>query len=479
MDPDAQRGRRGRPLDEAGDGLLHRHGGEHRAPRRVLDGVEAECGQYAGRAHAVDGPAEGTDLVEDGLERAVRVERCLRVGARSQGRAEQRHASPFPAEGRERGRGTGRLDGRREPPRGTAAWRRGTALGGQVVLLDARAQRVAGDAEGPRRARDVPARLTEDGEDVLAHGVVERRPLSGGRPRRSRGRAEPQHRRRQLRRVREHAGALHHVDQLADVAGPRVGGERRARVGGECLRRHAVLDAGARQEVLGQAHDVLAALPERGHRHREHREPVVEVLAEAPLPNGRPQIFVGGREDPDVDRFVACAPEPAHRALLEDLEELRLQRLGEESDLVEKDRAPVRGLEEAGLGAPRVGEGAALEPEHLRLEEGFGNRGAVDVDERTGGTRSRLVDHSREQPLAGARFALDEDRWEPPAVLLAVEQPFDPFTDRLDLRAVTEQIRQDVGHVLHHTLTGQLSAQHLTSSVIDHFYKRTNSLISR
>ena len=43
----------------------------------------------------------------------------------------------------------------------------------------------------------------------------------------------------------------------------------------------------------------------------------------------------------------------------------------------------VRRFDEPLLGCPRVGERSALEAEQLRLEERLGDRGAVDVDERT------------------------------------------------------------------------------------------------
>ena len=80
--------------------------------------------------------------------------------------------------------------------------------------------------------------------------------------------------------------------------------------------------------MLGQHQDVLAALAQRRQREREHGEPVIEVLAEAPSLNRCLQIFVGRSQDPDVDRLVARAAEPAYRPLLEHLEELRLEPFG-------------------------------------------------------------------------------------------------------------------------------------------------------
>ena len=194
--------------------------------------------------------------------------------------------------------------------------------------------------------------------------------------------------------------------------------------------------------MLGQYQDVRAALAQRRQREREHRQPVVEVLAKAPSLDGRFQIFVGRGQDPDVDRLVACAPQPPHRPLLEHLEELRLESLGQEPDLVQEDRAAVGGLKKTRFRPPGVGEGATLEAEHLGLEQSFRNCGAVDVDERTVGSRSRAMNRAGQEPLAGPCLALDENRRQPARILLPGQEPRDLITNRLDARALTEQVRQ-------------------------------------
>src|SRR5262249_7949787 len=55
-------------------------------------------------------------------------------------------------------------------------------------------------------------------------------------------------------------------------------------------------------------------------------------------------------------------------------------------------------------------EGAALVTEQLRLEQRLGQRGAVDRDERLGGTARALVDRAGEELLARATLALDQHR---------------------------------------------------------------------
>ena len=70
----------------------------------------------------------------------------------------------------------------------------------------------------------------------------------------------------------------------------------------------------------------------------------------------------------------------------------------------------MRCLEEARLGLARVGERAPLEAEELRLQQGPGNRGAVDVNERPRRAGPPAVDGPGQEPLPGAGFAEDENR---------------------------------------------------------------------
>ena len=60
--------------------------------------------------------------------------------------------------------------------------------------------------------------------------------------------------------------------------------------------------------------------------------------------------------------------EATHGTLLDDLEQLGLENLRQEPNLVQEDGASMRGLEQAGLRASGVGEGAAFVAEELGLE---------------------------------------------------------------------------------------------------------------
>ena len=66
--------------------------------------------------------------------------------------------------------------------------------------------------------------------------------------------------------------------------------------------------------------------------------------------------------------------------------------------------------DQAELVVARVGERAAPVAEQLALDQGVGQRAAVDRDERTIAPRPTVMDRARDEFLAGARFAFDQYR---------------------------------------------------------------------
>ena len=102
------------------------------------------------------------------------------------------------------------------------------------------------------------------------------------------------------------------------------------------------------------------------------------------------------------------AADGADLLFLQHAQELHLQAHRHVADLVEQQRAAVRGLEQALVGAVRARERAFLVTEELRLEQVLGHRAAVDRDERALLARARAMDRARHELLAGARFARDQ-----------------------------------------------------------------------
>ncbi len=117
-----------------------------------------------------------------------------------------------------------------------------------------------------------------------------------------------------------------------------------------------------------------------------------------------------GADDARVDRDRLAAADPLDHALLEEAQQLDLQRQRNVADLVEEQGAALRHLDLADVRLDRAGEGAALVAEQLGLQQGLGDGGAVDGDELALAA-ALLVNRAGEQFLAGAGRAEQHDRY--------------------------------------------------------------------
>jgi hypothetical protein len=95
---------------------------------------------------------------------------------------------------------------------------------------------------------------------------------------------------------------------------------------------------------------------------------------------------------------------------LEHAQELHLEVGRHLRELVEEERSAVGLLEEPLLVAHGAGERALDVSEDLRLEQGLGQGAAVDGEEGAVRALARVVQGFRDELLAGARLAPDEDR---------------------------------------------------------------------
>ena len=201
-----------------------------------------------------------------------------------------------------------------------------------------------------------------------------------------------------------HRSALEDVLQLAEIAGPRVLQEQLLGVGRELEVRRAELC----EHLVGEREKVLSTFAQRRQRHANGTDPVVEVGAKLLLSNGGEQGVMSRREEAHVDRTLADVAHATEPLLFESLEELGLDLEIDVADLVEKERAAIRGLEQSLLRSVRAGERAALVTKELRLDELPGKACAVDVDEWCAAPRADLVNAARKHALTGAGLAEQE-----------------------------------------------------------------------
>ena len=174
---------------------------------------------------------------------------------------------------------------------------------------------------------------------------------------------------------------------------------------------------------------------------------MIEILTETAGGGAGGQVLTTRGENPDVHGLAAGTAEAPHGLLLDDLEELGLQGRGQETDLVEEKNPAVRGLEKTRFGVVRPGEGAPLEAEQLGLEQGCGDRGAIDIDEGALAAWAFAMDQSREESLAGTGFTLQEHRRRTPARLsIMAEKLAELRADGNGRRTLADQFRQQRRH---------------------------------
>ena len=93
--------------------------------------------------------------------------------------------------------------------------------------------------------------------------------------------------------------------------------------------------------------DVRAPLPQRRHGNDDDAQAIEEILAELALRHALLQVDIGCRDDADVHAGRPRFPDRQDLSLFEEAEELRLHVDRQVADLVEEDRAALRGADDA------------------------------------------------------------------------------------------------------------------------------------
>src|SRR5580693_8850791 len=121
-------------------------------------------------------------------------------------------------------------------------------------------------------------------------------------------------------------------------------------------------------------------LAERRQRDGNNVEAVEEVGAKLFFADGFLKIAVGGSEKADVDLDGASTADTNEFAFLQDAEKLRLQNWGKFAHFIEEQRSAFGDFNQSFFLGKGSGEGALLVSKQFALEQGFGQRGAIQRD---------------------------------------------------------------------------------------------------
>ena len=102
-------------------------------------------------------------------------------------------------------------------------------------------------------------------------------------------------------------------------------------------------------------------------------------------------ILMRCADDTRVDADLAATADPLQDAFLHEAQQLRLQRHRHVADLVEEQCSPIGKLDFSHDLPVRSGIGALFVPEELALQNGLGDRSAIDGDEAFRGAWTEVV----------------------------------------------------------------------------------------
>ena len=136
------------------------------------------------------------------------------------------------------------------------------------------------------------------------------------------------------------------------------------------------------KKVVREHGYVARTISQRRQMEGDDVQTVVQVLTEGPGLDSRPQVTIRRGQDPKVNGDRARTADALQLALLQDPQQLALERVRKLADFVEEHRSSLGELEPAFLLCHGTSKRAALVAKQLAFEKGFGEGGAVDRHKR-------------------------------------------------------------------------------------------------
>jgi hypothetical protein len=184
---------------------------------------------------------------------------------------------------------------------------------------------------------------------------------------------------------------------------------RRARFRGKNQARLAALGGELLQKIRRYHGNIFVPVPERGQRDDDDGEAKVQVLAEAPIGDGMLQVRVRGGDNSHVALDFLPAANAHEGLVLEKSEDFHLNRERQISNLVQEQSAFFRIFNKTFALHVSAGERSLFMAEKLALEQIFGNRAAVDGDERPIFPQAAPVNSFRDHLLSGSALPKQEN----------------------------------------------------------------------
>ena len=161
-------------------------------------------------------------------------------------------------------------------------------------------------------------------------------------------------------------------------------------------------------EIFDEVGNVVAAVAQRRQRDGDHVDAVEKIGAKTAAGDFLMQQAIGGADDASVHAPFFVIADAREMAVLQDVQQLRLQAGIDLGNFVEEQRSALRHFHAAGLGGVRAGERALLKSEQLAFDQRCRNRRTIHLDKGTLTPRRALVDKARQNFLSGAAFTQNQ-----------------------------------------------------------------------
>src|SRR4030095_1207092 len=163
-------------------------------------------------------------------------------------------------------------------------------------------------------------------------------------------------------------------------------------------------------EIFHEQSNITTPIAKRRDLNRNDIEPVEQVGAEDPVPDGGREVSVRRRQHSDIDDNRLVSPHTFELSLLKHAQHGDLRSLGQLADFIQKDGPAVGRLESTEASLQRSGKRALLVAEQLRRNQRLRNRGAVDANERTTRSPGAIVDRTGDELFTHSGLTLDQNR---------------------------------------------------------------------
>lgn len=156
------------------------------------------------------------------------------------------------------------------------------------------------------------------------------------------------------------------------------------------------------KEQINEGDDVLPPLSQGWDMNREGIEAKEKILAKSAVAGEGSRISIGSGNDGAVHLARFGAAESHDFMVVEILEKLCLNRQGEISDFVQKERSLLSQFDKPYLALlARACEGSLVIPEELCFKEVLRKSGAVDLDKGFLGSLAALMNEFGKEPFPG------------------------------------------------------------------------------